>query len=144
MGTNRDIRSTLLVEEIMTTPVITLKGLNTITEAMEKLIDHGISGAPIVDDMGRVLAIISEFDLMKFAVTSDPHSALQNFIKKLKQGDEIIQIRPYATFVDIFKIFLANGLRRVPVIDKGGYLKGIVARRDVLKVFVQGIDNPLL
>src|SRR3990170_5029550 len=53
------------VEEIMTKDVITVSPKTPIHEAAELMIDHGVSGLPVVDDAGSVVGIVSEGDLIK-------------------------------------------------------------------------------
>src|SRR3972149_2811719 len=52
------------VEEIMTKDVITVSPKTPIHEAAELMIDHGVSGLPVVDDAGSVVGIVSEGDLI--------------------------------------------------------------------------------
>src|SRR3970040_2955476 len=52
------------VEEIMTKDVITVSPKTPIHEAAELMIDHGVSGLPVVDDAGNVVGIVSEGDLI--------------------------------------------------------------------------------
>lgn len=61
----------MLVKEIMTPDVITVKRDASIREIAETLIHNHISGLPVVDDDGKVCGIVSEGDLMCKEVTPD-------------------------------------------------------------------------
>ena len=55
----------MLAKDIMETKVITLRKEATIKEIGEMMIEHGISGFPVVDGENRVLGVVSELDLMR-------------------------------------------------------------------------------
>lgn len=49
----------------MTRTVVTLSPDMMLEQAAERLVEKGISGAPVVDDRGRLLGILSESDLLR-------------------------------------------------------------------------------
>ena len=51
-------------KDIMTTEVVTVKEDTTVGEIGRIFIEKGISGAPVVDDEGRLLGIVTEHDLI--------------------------------------------------------------------------------
>ncbi len=53
------------VSEVMTRTVVTLSPSMTLEQAAERLVQHGISGAPVVDDRGRLVGVLSETDLLR-------------------------------------------------------------------------------
>ena len=52
------------VDDVMTKKVITLKPDQTVSEAVDKLAKHGISGAPVVDGSGAVVGMLTESDIL--------------------------------------------------------------------------------
>ena len=54
----------MLAKDIMTRDVITVGPKATVREIAEILVEHKISGLPVVDGEGRVLGMVSEGDLM--------------------------------------------------------------------------------
>jgi CBS domain-containing protein len=54
----------MTVDDIMTRDVITVSPQTTIHAAARLMVDHGVSGLPVVDDEGQVVGIISEGDLI--------------------------------------------------------------------------------
>ena len=70
--TDRDLRilpaETLRVKHIMTKYPVTVSWNYTIGEAAEILLQHNISGAPVVDEDGHVIGIITKGDLFKVLV----------------------------------------------------------------------------
>ncbi len=55
----------LKAKDIMTRDVITVKPDATIEELARLLIDHRISGVPVVDDEGKIAGIVTENDLIR-------------------------------------------------------------------------------
>ncbi len=49
----------------MTRPVVSLSPEMTLEQAAERLAEKGISGAPVVDNDGRLLGVLSESDLLR-------------------------------------------------------------------------------
>jgi len=70
--TDRGLRilpsETLRVKNIMTKNPVTVSWNYTIGEAAEILLQHNISGAPVVDEDGHIIGIITKGDLFKVLV----------------------------------------------------------------------------
>lgn len=55
----------MYASDIMTRDVVTLSPDMTLEVAAERLVQREISGAPVVDDRGRLLGILSESDILR-------------------------------------------------------------------------------
>ena len=55
----------ILVEDYMTSSLITFKKDQSVAEVMEAMIKNKISGAPVVNDFGELEGVISDGDCMK-------------------------------------------------------------------------------
>lgn len=51
--------------DVMTRDVLTLSPGMTLEQAAERLVQRGVSGAPVVDDRGRLVGILSESDILR-------------------------------------------------------------------------------
>lgn len=51
--------------DVMTRDVVTLSPDMTLERAAERLVERGISGAPVVDERGRLVGILSETDILQ-------------------------------------------------------------------------------
>ena len=60
--------SSLKIKEIMTPDPLTLNGHATIGEAARTMLEHRISGLPVVDDAGLLVGIITESDIFSMVV----------------------------------------------------------------------------
>ncbi len=51
--------------DVMTRDVVTLSPDMTLEQAAERLVQRGISGAPVVDDRGHLVGMLSESDILR-------------------------------------------------------------------------------
>lgn len=137
MSTGKVQVKNVRVEEIMTKQVIKLNPMTSIRRAIETLVTNQISGAPVVDKDNKVITICSEMDLMKIAVVEGLDRLIGEFDDKLPRKKDLVFIDRKAPFVDLFKLFLTRPVRRVLVLDPDGRLDGIVARRDIIRTYVE-------
>jgi len=84
---------------------------------------------PIVDQHRRLLGIVSKFDLLH-AVKEEKHLASMKAEDVMTRNP--ITISPETPAMDIMQRIDAKHLIRMPVVNKEGYLVGIVSRRDIL------------
>lgn len=84
--------SKIKVHGIMTRDVITLAPVMTVEEAAEILLKQKISGAPVVDESGAILGVITKSDLfrMLISLTGLPNRGIQ-FALKVKNRPGVIQ-----------------------------------------------------
>ena len=107
-------------------------------EMLASLMMEGFGSVPIVDQDNRLVGIVSEFDLLK---------ALRKG-KKLAEvvAGDIMTPSPISAnqsmdMPSVIDILQNNHLIRVPVIDAAGKLIGILARRDILRGYLQSGDQ---
>src|SRR6266536_339474 len=112
------------VQDIMSSPVVTVSSTTGIKEAAELLVGHGFSALPVVD-RGRLVGIVTEADLVALESVPDPRS-------------HIIPLEADAGTAA--QAMLARGLRSIPVTE-GERLVGIVTRRDLLRVLARADDE---
>lgn len=111
------------VREIMTTPVVSVRTDTATADIAELLTGRRISGAPVVDDAGNVVGLVSEFDLMS--------RAGQTAADVMTPG--IISVTEDTDVDDVRHLLVDRRIGRVPVVA-GGTLVGIVSRGDIVKL----------
>jgi acetoin utilization protein AcuB len=84
--------SKIKVGSIMTREVVTLSPLMTVEEAAEVLLKHKFSGAPVIDENGVILGVITKSDLfrMLISLTGLPNRGIQ-FALRVKNRPGVIQ-----------------------------------------------------
>lgn len=60
--------SQLTVSKIMSHDVIVVKPTDTIFEAAKMMLDHKVSGLPVVDDNGKLVGMITESDIFRMVI----------------------------------------------------------------------------
>ena len=108
----------------------------TEAEMVASFMMDGFGSVPIIDGHNKLLGIVSEFDLL---------TALRKG-KKLNEvtAGEIMTANPLSVTQDtnvmtLIDVLQNNHLIRVPVVDSTGKLIGIVARRDLLRGYLQAM-----
>ena len=119
--------------DYMITDVITFKADQEITDVTETIIKRKISGAPVVNNEGEIIGIITEKDCLRVIYDEKYHNLFPNqgkvtnyMSKKVVTVDYNIKINELAS------LFMKSNFRRYPVL-KNGKMVGVISRRDVLK-----------
>lgn len=125
-----------LAQEIMSSPVKIMTLTMTVRDAIRFLMVYKLSGAPLIDHLGQLVSLVSELDLMQIGALDGTGATLNESLSRLPKKSEIVSVKPDTNFVDIFKLFLDNGLRQLLVMDDNQHVVGIIARRDILKAYI--------
>ncbi len=123
----------ITVADYMATKLITLSAHQTIQEAMDILLKHKISGAPVIDDEGTLIGVISEGDCLKEIVRGKYNNtpSLPALVSDY-MATQIISISPDKNIFEAANTFLRLRFRRFPVIAEGK-LVGQISQRDVMR-----------
>ncbi|MBW5480540.1 CBS domain-containing protein [Streptomyces bambusae] len=138
------------VADVMTTRVIAVTpatGFKDIAAAMER---WKVTALPVVEGEGRVVGVVSEADLLPKEEFHEHRPGLIEQMRRLgdtaKAGSTraedlmsapAVTIRPDATLPQAARLMADRRIKRLPVVDADGTLKGIVSRADLLKVFLR-------
>jgi CBS domain-containing protein len=121
-------------QKIMTSKLTTLRPETDVFDAIDRLLSKGISGAPVVDDDGKLVGILSELDcinrLVQAAHDAEPTGSVGAFMSRTLRT-----VGPQTDLLTIAHIFVSEHIRRLPVIDDAGKLLGQISRRDLLRAF---------
>ena len=123
------------VKDYMSGKLVTFRPDTDVLDAIHELVKHGISGAPVIDDTGNLVGMLSEFDCMKVVLTAGYHGEPGGPVSDLMATD-VKTVRAEVSIVDMADIFMQSGLRRYPVIN-GNRLVGQISRRDVLRALTE-------
>ena len=115
-------------KDIMTDTVIVAKEDMIVTEAIKLLLRWHISGLPVLDGEGKLVGIITEHDLMNFAISGDAADTKVSNI----MTTSIETYSPDTLVVEVINHFAARRIRRIPVVENGKVV-GIISRRDILR-----------
>ena len=112
----------------MTRHVVTARRDTLLTDAMDLLLRHHISGLPVVDDDSNLVGIITEHDIMNFAMSGDADDTKV----EAAMTRDVKFFPPDTDMPTLINCCATCRIRRVPIVD-GIQLVGIVSRRDILR-----------
>jgi CBS domain-containing protein len=137
------------VEQVMTKNVTTVQPEALLAEVVEKLLDKAYSALPVVGEGNRLVGIISDTDLlergdMEVSISlkraSDPALA-RSLISRLRQNKRTVAevmtadpvtIGPIASLSEAARLMGKRNLKRLPVVEAGKRLVGMLSRFDIL------------
>jgi len=123
----------MVAKDIMN-KIVTAAKKNTIgRDLVIKLLSGMYSGLPVVDNKGKVVGVVSEFDLLK---------AIRNG-KALEQvkAEDIMSKNPICVsentpVEDVIDLMIKHNIIRVPVV-RNDNLVGVISRCDILSSIVE-------
>lgn len=133
----------MLVKDIMTPNPITVKPEVSFQDALKLMRDKGIRRLPVVDDMGKLIGIITEKDLL-YASPSKATSLdiweLNYLLSKLTVKDimthSVITVSEDLPVEEAAKVMADKKIGALPVM-RDGELVGIVTETDIFKVLLK-------
>jgi CBS domain-containing protein len=120
-----------VVKNYMTGKLVTFHPDTDVLDAIHELVEHGIAGAPVTDNRGNLVGMLSELDCMKVALHAGYHGDWGGPVSDYMSGD-IETVDADMSIIDLAQLFLEKPYRRYPVI-KDHRLVGQISRRDVLR-----------
>jgi len=143
----------LKAKDIMTEEVITVEEKTTLEEFARILIEHQISGAPVVDRDGNLKGIVTENDLINRktklhiptilrlfdAFIPLGNSRLEEEIKKMAAShvheimtSKVVTIKQETPLEDIATMMMEKNIHLLPVVQESKLI-GIVGKKDLIK-----------
>jgi CBS domain-containing protein len=137
------------IGDIMTTTVVSIAPETPYPEIVERLLESGVSGVPVLDGSSRLVGIVTEADLVsKAAYRKDRGRMLALLVDSLAaprwldkafgqvaadvMTKDVAVCRPDDDVRTVARRLLERGVKRMPVVD-GDRVVGIVSRQDILR-----------
>lgn len=117
--------------DIMAKRLITLTAEMDVFVAIDLLIKHNISGAPVIDKNRKLLGVFSEKSCMQILIDAAYEGLPTNQVGKF-MDESPHTITPDTQLLSIAQVFLTTPRRRLPVLEDDK-LVGQVSRRDVIR-----------
>ena len=135
----------MLIREVMTTPVITVRPTDPVRAAIRILYENDVTAAPVLDEAGRLVGIVSEMDLLRGEFDPDPRATVRFRSGELEPPPAVVSdimtsdvttTTETADVASLTEAMIAQKIKSVPVV-RGHELVGIVNRRDLLAVLTR-------
>ena len=129
------------VRTFMDTETHALVESDDIHDAVRRLIDEAVTGAPVVDAEGRLTGMLSELECLRLLSAGDREQA------DAPAGQvDAYMLRDFKTVTPDMDVYYVAGMflsdpstRRLPVCE-GERLVGVVTRKDILRAIVRGLE----
>ena len=113
------------VADVMNRDVLAVDPTASIGEAAEKMMEAGVGAVVVMEDMVRIVGIVTERDILR-AVAQRARAAEARVRQWMTEG--VVTIEPETTVEDAAKMMFENNFRHLPVVKDGRPL-GIVSLR---------------
>lgn len=136
------------VRDVMTRDVVAVGKDADIHKAAGLLSENRISGLPVVDSVDHVIGVVSEADILSMTGMKRSHTfkdvvrhLLGEPLPERKKGKTVgdimsspaITTKPDADIGEVARILDERRIKRLPVVDDGNRLVGIVSRADIVR-----------
>ena len=145
--------------ELMTANPLSIRDTATVAEAVALLTDKGFSGAPVIDEAGRPIGVLSRADILaydrerdwpgmsesSFDTEAGLRSHLGPFTGEPRAGKldairvrdlmtpAVFSVAPETSASKVIEELLALNVHRLFVVDQSGVLVGVISALDVLR-----------
>ena len=124
-----------------------------VSEAMHALVEHQVSGLPLVDAQGRVCGFVSDGDIMRYLADKTPAFTSsyvfleaannQSIDERLHElmvlpvaeiaTDKVVSLPASTTLKDACQTLAQHKFKKAPVVDEAGRMVGVVSRSSILR-----------
>jgi CBS domain-containing protein len=144
---------------VMTHPVYTVAPDTSIVDAARLMLEHHVSGLPVVDADGKLVGILTEGDLLRRAETGTeqrrprwlelvvgPGFLAQEYVdahaRRVEQvmTENVASVTPQTRLSDLVHLMEKRRIKRLPVVVCGRVV-GIVSRADLVHALVSAFGS---
>lgn len=128
-----------------------------VADAMRAMVEHHVSGVPLVDARGRVSGFVSDGDIMRCVVDIEPtftssyvflEAAADEGIDERLRGlmvtpaaqiatDKVVTLSEGTSLKDACQVLARHKFKKVPVVDDAGRIVGVASRSNILRLAME-------
>ncbi|WP_084959950.1 CBS domain-containing protein [Thermoactinospora rubra] len=135
----------MLVREVMTSPVVTVRPADPVRRAIRSLYGHNVTAAPVVDEDGRIVGVVSELDLLRGEFEPDPRAHLRPVAGAAVppprtvaevMTSPVVTVTETTDVADAVELMVGKRVKSLPV-TREGLVVGILSRRDLMAMLAR-------
>jgi CBS domain-containing protein len=107
-------------------------------DAVRILVDKRISGAPVIDERGNLVGVLTERDFLKAALVAGYHGEIGGCVGDYMSTD-VQAVNAEDSLLDVATRFVETRYRRFPVMEDNRVV-GLVTRQDVLRTVIDSFE----
>jgi CBS domain-containing protein len=145
------------VQELMTTPVLSIGPEASLKDVAALLVDRGISGLPVCDAENRVVGVISEGDILykehdpatgrkggplAWLINGTTPAVIKSHALTVREAmtSPALTVTPWSSVSEAARLMTERGINRLPVV-RNDELVGIVTRSDLVRAFTRSDEQ---
>ncbi|MCA9177240.1 MAG: CBS domain-containing protein [Planctomycetales bacterium] len=145
---------TLRVKDMMRRDVLVVRKTDTMEQAAATLSEAGVSGAPVVDEAGRCVGIVSGADFVRQQSTRNgtaTMSAENGGVYQLQPcHDQLVAdhmtpvvqtVDPESPIINAARVLCEERIHRLVVVDENGRPEGVLSSLDFVAAMVAAIEE---
>lgn len=122
------------VRDYMTKNLITFTPDTNVMEITKTFLKKRITGAPVLDESGKIVGLIDDKDCLKIVIDTVYHNLpINSHTAKEYMSNVMKTIDIDMDILEVANLFLTTPYKRLLVVDEGGFLRGNISRRDILR-----------
>ena len=129
----------MLVSDIMTQPVITIRRNTTLKEAVQIFRRHQIYSLPVTDDQGVIQGLFTKSHLLDII---EKNLDLDAPVERIMHT-RVVTVGPDTPVEQAYSIALRHGVSKLPIVDEGQRVIGIVTGNDALQALEKSTRRSL-
>ena len=114
--------------DLMSSPTLTCHVNDPLNVAAQKMWDADVGALPVVNDEGKVTAMITDRDICMAAFTQG--RSLDAILVNSAMSKHVWSATPDSTLFEIEQLMTKHQVRRIPIVDEQGKPVGIVSIND--------------
>ncbi|MEU7746049.1 CBS domain-containing protein [Nonomuraea sp. NPDC049158] len=139
----------MLVREVMSSPAITVRRTDPVRQAIREMHGHDITAAPVVDDAGRLVGVVSELDLLRGEFEPDPRASLRPVDPSAEPPPrrvmeimtrEVVTVTETTDVTAAIDLMVGKRIKSLPVV-RGERVVGMVSRRDLMAMLARSDER---
>ncbi|QES47059.1 hypothetical protein DEJ50_03540 [Streptomyces venezuelae] len=119
------------VADLMTPTAVTVRPATAFKEIARLLQEFDITAVPVVDGTGHPVGVVSEADLLRRRTVGGVPTAED------LMTSPAVTARPEWSVVRAARVMQRHGVKRLPVVDAGGRVIGVISRSDLIRLFLR-------
>ena len=117
----------LKIREVMVTSLQIASPQMPLSQVLDILRSHRISGLPVVED-DHLMGIISLEDVVRAMENNDLSSSTSQYMTR-----EVVTVTSFDSVVKAIRVFTERGIGRLPVLDENRRLVGMITKGDITR-----------
>ena len=127
------------VSEIMAKDVVAVRPELRVEDLEELLLARGISGAPVIDDAGRPIGVVSKTDLVQ---RKDAAGAGATRVRDIMMRTAFC-LSERESIARAAGLMAFEGVHRVPVVGSRGMVTGVISPLDIMRWLARQHGYPI-